>query len=213
MPRVIAAAILNRIASPLRNVLASPWFFSIQGRAGMRVRQAIFMTALAGVIAAASVQPLCAQGGGGGGAGGSSAGGPSGGGAASGSASGSSSAGSAFAGSRGANRMSQSPGSAAGLNSSGDTPSAPSSSQGTTTGIANPPANPQQQAPPNGDLSNSPSPPQGTTTAGTANSTDVGNGVPRNVPTKTREEGSDAQIDAENRKADAKTMKGICKGC
>ncbi|MBR0695819.1 hypothetical protein [Bradyrhizobium lablabi] len=99
------------------------------------------------------------------------------------------------------------------MNSSGNAPSGTadlsSVNQGTTTGIANPPAKPLD-----GDLQNSANPPQGADDAGLNNPSGAGDGGPphRNVPTTTREEASDAQIDSENRRADQKA-KSVCKGC
>ncbi len=163
------------------------------------MRNAIYITALAGLIAAASVQASYAQGGGGGGGGGGSSGGGSAssgggstGGASSGSGIGSPNAGSAGAGSLGVNGVGN----------------APSFNQGTTSGLANRPAN----SPPDGDQRNLANPQRGTNSVGTANSSGVGGGGRSSGPTRTKEDGSDAQIDAENRKTDQK-VKSICKGC
>lgn len=194
------------------------------------MRKAILITALAALIASASMQTSYAQGGGGGGGGGgrggSNAGGGSAGGTSSGSTAGSPSAGSAGAGSLGVNGVPQGPANAAGLNNSGNDPSGvgntPTFNQGTTTGLANPSANSSRQNPANGRERNTANPQQGTNSLGTANASGPGGGgsVRSNGtrmsgatgPTTTKEGTSDAQIDAENRKLDH-ALKSICKGC
>jgi hypothetical protein len=162
------------------------------------MRKAIYITALTGLIAAASVQASYAQGGGGGGGGGGSAssGGGSTGGASSGGSVGSPSTGSAGAGSLGVSGVGN----------------APNFNQGTTTGLANRPANSPQPNPADGDQRNLASPQRGTNSVGTANSSGVGGSGRSSGPTRTKEGASDAQIDAENRKADQK-VRSICKGC
>jgi len=160
------------------------------------MRKAIYITALTGLIAAASVQASYAQGGGGGGGcgGSASSGGGSTGGASSGGSVGSPSTGSAGAAS-------------VGLSGVGN---APSFNQGATTCLADHPANSPQ--PVDGDQRNLANPHPGTNSVGTANSSGVGGGGRSSGPTRTKEGASDAQIDAENRKADQK-VRSICKGC
>ena len=153
-----------------------------------------------------------AQSGGGSGGGGSAGGGAS---SGTGSAVGSPSAGSAGAGTLGTNGVPPGPANAAGQNNAGNDPSgsgnAPRFDSGTTTGLANP-------APATRPNGNSP----GTNSAGTAEASGIGGGgtlrsngtrMPgANGATTTKEQGSDAVIDAENRKLNH-ALNSICRGC
>jgi hypothetical protein len=160
-----------------------------------------------------------AQGGGGGGGGGVGAGGGS---AGSGSAAGSPSAGSAGAGSLGTSGVPPGPANAAGQNNAGNDPSGsghtPTFNSGTTTGLANPtPATPSD-----GNMRNSTGPTRGTNSIGTAQGTGIGGGGSlrsngTRMPggsgaTTTKEQSSDAMIDAENKKLD-RALNTICRGC
>jgi hypothetical protein len=113
------------------------------------------------------------------------------------------------------------PANAAGLNNAGNDPSGigntPKFNSGTTTGLANP----SQGTQTNREVRNPTTAPPGTNSAGTAQSSGGGNGALRSNgtrmpgpagPTATKEQSSDAQIDAENRRLD-KMVKSICKGC
>lgn len=142
--------------------------------------------------------------------GGGSSVGSSAGGAASGpSAAGSPSAGSAGAGSLGTNGVPPGPANSAGLNNAGNDPSgvgnAPRFNSGTTTGVANPSQS-------NRDVQSSTVAPRGTNSAGTAQASGQGGGGRRSAPTRTSEQGTDAVINAENRRLNH-ALNSICRGC
>ena len=189
---------------------------------------------LALLLSVASI-PAFAQGGGGGGgsSGGGSAGGASAAGAASGptrgaaSPAGSPNAGSPGAGTQGVSGVPNGPANVGGLNNSGNDPSgigdsakAPDVPTNNTVGTANAPKRPSTSGSSSRDAG--PTNPGNSQTSG-ARSNDVpagddslrqnGTRMPGNGEhTKTDENNSDAQIDAENRKLDGK-VKSICKGC
>ena len=186
------------------------------------------------VLVAAFPCAAFAAGGGGGGTGGSASGGASAG-AASGPSNGTSPVGTPNAGAAGAGNAAVSgvpngPAQSGGLNNSGNDPSGTlnASKAPTAPGTADfAPSTARPDIPPavtppnvNGTV-NEPSP--GTNSLGTAQSAGrpSGNGAVRdngttmpgpNKPTATKEQGSDATIDAENRKLD-KTVNNICRGC
>jgi hypothetical protein len=177
--------------------------------------------------------PALAQSGGGG-SGGSSSGGSAATGAASGptkgatSPAGSPNAGAAGAGTAGVSGVPNGPANVGGLNNSGNDPSgagnaakAPDVPANNTVGTANASGSNSTTNPPPaaGNAAN----PNNSATSGLAHSSDVpaGDGGLRQngaqmsgngQATKTTEQSSDAQIDAENRKLEGK-VKSICKGC
>jgi hypothetical protein len=181
------------------------------------------------MITLASPLAYAQGGGGGGGAGGGSAGGASAGGAAGSSGAG---VGTTGIGSRnapqgtgtGVNPATPPSNSNGVANAPGQNPStAPGASAGTTTGLANPQANSPRQNPADPGVSEPRNTVRGTNSLGTANASGGagGGGSVRsngtrmpgpNAATTTRNEDSDAVIDAENRELDRK-VKSICRGC